>query len=633
MQTCVGILQQAGKNGRVIFDRYDSLLGKEVRVDANHLAGAPFGMKVVCELLTDITEPVTEPARAKIIEVLGDPGNRDVAMLSIIRQHHLPEKFPEPVLAAASEKPLTLDEATINQAIEKGRRDLRGEQIMTIDGEDAKDLDDAISIYKYDDGSYRLDVHIADVTHYVQENDLLDQEAQKRATSVYLVDRVIPMLPPRLSNGICSLNPDQDRLAMTASLVIDQNGEIIKGELFESVIRSQVRSSYNEVKEAIEQDTLPENRPDWYLDTVKQMQALASLLSKKRLRRGTIEFEFPETHVDLDEKGKPVDIYAYPITFANGIIEEFMIAANEYIAELAEKENMPFVYRVHELPDPEKLKRFMNLARLFGVRVRLRGAPTPGQLAQVLETVKHETYGQTLSQLLLRSLAKARYAPDNLGHFGLASSHYCHFTSPIRRYPDLFIHRVLKAYLHRGMKRKKWQPVAEHVSEHASDMERTAMFAERDTVDQKAAEYFSERIGEHYTGIISGFNQAGLYVQLENTIEGMVPFRTMDGYISFDEEHLRAVNETTGQLYSIGDAVTVQVAQADPVLRRIDFELIEHQDTKLKSTSKGSGSKNRKKQSGYKKKNADKQRSSKPGQKSSKNKKTKKNNKKRTKKK
>ncbi len=581
MQTCVGVLQQAGQSGRVIFDRYDPLLGKEAWIDANNLGGAPFGMKVVCELLYEVTEPVDEPPRAKIIEVLGDPGNRDVAMLSIIRQHHLPETFPVPVMEAAQSFPLRLEEAVIRQELKKGRADLRDELTITIDGEEAKDLDDAIHIKKMPDGRFELGVHIADVTHYVKENEILDLEAFKRGTSVYLVDRVIPMLPPRLSNGICSLNPDQDRLTLSAIMTIDNNGEIIKGHLQETIIRSHARSSYREVKEALETSKLPDGRPPWFLDAVNQMYELSEALRKKRLRRGTIEFEFPETHVELDEEGRPLDIYPYPISFANGIIEEFMIAANEFVAEKAEKAKLPFLYRVHELPDPEKLDRFIRLANILGLRIKLKGAPSPGKLAQVLESVKTEPFGQTLSQLLLRSLAKARYAPDNLGHFGLASSHYCHFTSPIRRYPDLFIHRVLKAQLHDALKTDTWKGMTDNLADHTSDTERNAMYAERDSVDQKASEFFSERIGEVFSGIISGFNKAGIYIQLENTAEGMVPFRTMDGYISYEEERLRAVNETAGHIYSIGDPVVIQVAQADTVQRRVDFEMIEHMDRKL----------------------------------------------------
>lgn len=595
MQKCVGVLRQSDNNGIVLLDRPDQLLGRELFIPARHLNGAPFGMKVVCELLESVTEPVARTAKAKIIEVLGDPGRPDVAILSIIRQHGLAEEFPGPVLEKADAFPTDPDAEVIAKQIAAGRLDLRSEKIITIDGEDAKDLDDAIHIKELPDGNYHLGVHIADVTHYVSEDEVLDTEARQRGTSVYLVDRVIPMLPPRLSNGICSLNPGKDRLTLSVLLDIDRNGNFMKGRIRESVIRSQVRSSYNEVKAILETGDVPEDRPDWYQDALRKMRELADILRKKRIQRGTLEFEFPETHVDLDDEGKPVNIYPYPVSFANNIIEEFMIAANEYVAETAFKQRLPFLYRVHELPDEDKLQRFTNLARILGVRVKLRGAPSPVQLAKILEVVKIEPYGLTLAQLLLRSLAKARYTPENLGHFGLASQFYCHFTSPIRRYPDLFIHRVLKAWLHNQVRTKRWLGEVDSVAEHSSEMERTAMMAERDSIDQKAAEYMSQHIGDTFNGVISGFNQAGIYVQLESTVEGMIPFRSMNGYMVYDEERLRVMDTTGGHAYNLGDAVEVQVAQVDTVQRRIDFELLSHLERKVIQKNKINSSDSRKK--------------------------------------
>jgi ribonuclease R len=379
-------------------------------------------------------------------------------------------------------------------------RDLR---TITIDGEDARDLDDAVNIEKTENG-YLLGVHIADVTYYVQENSVLDREARERGTSVYLSDRVLPMLPPRLSNGICSLNPDVDRLTLSAIMEFDNDGRQVGGEICESIIRSKARTSYKEVKKSLETgEVLPDRYPQ-FLDDLRNMRELSDKMSELRRERGSIDFEFPETHVDLDENGKPTAIYAYPISFANGIIESFMIAANEFVALTATAEKLPFSYRVHELPDPEKLDKFIKLANVFGVQMKLRGKPTPAMLAAALNKVKQEPFGLTLSQLLLRSLAKARYAPDNLGHFGLASTNYCHFTSPIRRYPDLFVHRVLKGWLHSDVPKSRWNKLADSISEHSSDMERSAMQAERDSVDQKAAEYLSEHLGMTFTGVISG---------------------------------------------------------------------------------------------------------------------------------
>jgi ribonuclease R len=577
MQTRVGILQQNDRNGLVVLDQPDPLLGREIFVAAHDLNGAPFGMKVVCALLQTVTTPSARLPRGKIVEVLGDPNRPDVAILSIIRQNGLPDHFPAKVLNEASEFASDPDPEMILAEIRRGRRDLRGMPTLTMDGEDAKDLDDAISLEVLLDDRYRLGVHIADVSHYVTEHSELDKEARRRGTSVYLVDRVIPMLPPRLSNGICSLNPDHDRLTLSVFLTIGPDGETEAGEIVETVIHSQARTSYREVTELLEQRIEPVDRYPGFLEDLRQMRRLAERLTERRLRRGSLEFEFPETHVDLDQNGRPLAIYPYPITFANGIIEEFMIAANEYIARQYYFQKMPFLYRVHELPDKDKLQRFIRLAGIFGVRIRLRGTPAPGILAKALDTVRHEPYGQTLAQLLLRSLAKARYSDENLGHFGLAAEYYCHFTSPIRRYPDLYIHRIIKASLHGTVNHRRWQAEAAEIADHSSAMERLAMQAERDTVDQKAAEYLSEHLGESFDGVISGFNQAGIYIRLESTVEGMVPYRSMDGYITYEEETLRAVHKGSGQIYSLGDAVTVQVARVDTIRRQIDFELLGHQ--------------------------------------------------------
>lgn len=576
MQNFVGILQQAGRDGLLTLDRPNPEVGAEIKIPAKLLHGAPFGMKAVARLIGPASAGSSQQI-GEIVEVLGDPGRPDVAILGIIRHHGLSENFPEKVSVAAEQYGVNPEPDLIEAEIKQGRRDLRHLSTITIDGEDARDLDDAVDIEKLPDGRYRLGVHIADVSHYVQENNPLDKEARDRATSVYLSDRVLPMLPPRLSNGICSLNPDVDRLTLSAIMLLDNDGHLISGEITESVIKSKARTSYNEVKNTLETGEVLPDRYEGFLDDLKLMRELADKLARIRTARGSIDFEFPETHVDLDQDGKPTAIYAYPISFANGIIESFMIAANEFVAQKALAEKLPFSFRVHELPDPEKLNRFVRLANLFGVPVKLRGDPTPGMLAAVLNKVKTEPFGLTLSQLLLRSLAKARYAPENFGHFGLASTNYCHFTSPIRRYPDLFVHRVLKGWLHDDVPRRRWQLLAEQVSEHSSDMERVAMQAERDSVDQKAAEYLSEHIGMTFKGVISGFNPAGFYVQLENTVEGMVPFRSLDGYYEYIEERLCAVNQRSGTQLHLGDAVDVQVAQVDKIRRRIDFEMVSHE--------------------------------------------------------
>ncbi|MDN5313702.1 MAG: ribonuclease [Clostridiales bacterium] len=575
MQNYVGIIKQSGRDALLILDRPDQLVGRELFIPSRYLHGAPFGMKAVARLTAE-PGPDGLGATGEITEVLGDPGRPDIAILGIIRQHGLSEKFPARVLSEAEKYGVNPEPESIEEEIRRGRRDLRDLRTITIDGEDARDLDDAVNIEKTENG-YLLGVHIADVTYYVQENSVLDREARERGTSVYLSDRVLPMLPPRLSNGICSLNPDVDRLTLSAIMEFDNDGRQVGGEICESIIRSKARTSYKEVKKSLETgEVLPDRYPQ-FLEDLRNMRELSDKMSELRRERGSIDFEFPETHVDLDENGKPTAIYAYPISFANGIIESFMIAANEFVALTATAEKLPFSYRVHELPDPEKLDKFIKLANVFGVQMKLRGKPTPAMLAAALNKVKQEPFGLTLSQLLLRSLAKARYAPDNLGHFGLASTNYCHFTSPIRRYPDLFVHRVLKGWLHSDVPKSRWNKLADSISEHSSDMERSAMQAERDSVDQKAAEYLSEHLGMTFTGVISGFNPAGFFVQLENTVEGMVPFRSLDGYYDFIEERLCAVNYSSGTQLHIGDPVEVQVAQVDVIRRRIDFEMIKHE--------------------------------------------------------
>lgn len=574
MMQKVGLLQPQGTGGIVILDRPDQEAGRDVSIQARDLHGAPFGMKVVCEVTA--LPSAGKSARGKILEVLGDPGRPDVAMLGILRHYGLPEKFPDQAMAAADPFGIDPDPAVIAAEIDRGRRDLRSMRILTIDGEDAKDLDDAISIESLPNG-FRLGVHIADVSHYVTEGGVLDREARQRGTSVYLADRVLPMLPPRLSNGICSLNPDTDRLTLSVFLEIDQSGLVQHGEIAETVIHSQARTTYNEVKTALETGTVLDIRYPGFLDDLKQMRRLAELLEARRRERGSIDFEFPETHVDLDSEGRPTAIYAYPLSFANGIIESFMIAANEFVARECFFQKLPFLYRVHEQPDPDRLQRFLTLAALLGIKIRFRGRPTPAVLARALTQIRTEPFGLTLSELLLRSLAKARYDPRNLGHFGLAAEYYCHFTSPIRRYPDLFIHRVIKSYLHHTVDRRRWQAEVEAIALHSSDMERLAMQAERDSVDQKAAEYLSEHLGSVFTGLISGFNPAGFFVRLENSVEGMVPFRSLEGYYEYLEDRLCAVSHQTGRQLHLGDPVTVQVARADIQNRRIDFELLEHQ--------------------------------------------------------
>ncbi|MBP5492377.1 MAG: ribonuclease R [Clostridiales bacterium] len=569
---CVGMLRETRDGGVVVPDPgYPTSSYGHILIRKNQLNGAPFNMKVVCEILNPSAKRAEYEGR--IVEVLGDPGNNDVAIQSVMRQYGLPPAFPAAVLEEISDLPITPTDKQIEEAILRGRRDLRGMTTITIDGEEAKDLDDAISIQKLDKGWYKLWVHIADVSEYVKEGTMLDSEAYSRATSVYLVDRVIPMLPPKLSNGLCSLNPHVPRFTMTCEMKIDPQGEIRESEIYESLIQSDARTSYNEIN-----GVLFENKPIEeykHLEPMfQEMLELKRILKEKRKIRGTIDFVFPETHVELDEQGKPVDIYAYPINEIHGVIEEFMIAANEAVAERFSELAYPFVYRVHDLPDEMKIMEFMHVARLFGVHDRPSGKVTPKFLSDLLDSIADEEYAPALNQLLLRSMAKAKYSEINCGHFGLASKFYCHFTSPIRRYPDLYIHRIIKSYLHQKREKAHFASKVADVAFHSSDMERNSVEAERASVDLKCAEYMLEREGEEYDGVVSGACPAGVFIKLENTVEGMVPFSSLSEYFEYDERKLEA-RGSRGTVYRIGKKVRIKVAAVDTLARRIDFAIVE----------------------------------------------------------
>ena len=573
MAELVGILRAAGRGGTV-FPEGRTDYG-EVYIPPDRLNGAPYGMKVVVKV--EVSADTPDPTGA-VIEVLGDPERADVAIQGIIKMHGLRQTFPREVSDEALKMPAELSQADIDQALSRGRADLRDLKTMTIDGKDAKDLDDAISIEKLADGRYRLWVHIADVAEYVREGSPIDKEARLRGNSVYLVDRVLPMLPPQLSNGICSLNPKQVRLALTCMLTFSDDGEMLEGEVYESVIRSDLRGNYDDVFKSLEEQTPVEGYEDMW-PQIQLMKELADMLHDKRVEQGSLEFSFPETKVDLDAEGHPVNISAYPSTYANNIIEEFMIAANIFVAQHFRAKDLPLLYRVHELPDPDKVRHFVTLANIQGEDLKLPPQPSQQDLAEALLKVQELPAGETLASLLLRALAKAMYSEEPKGHFGLALDDYSHFTSPIRRYPDLFIHRVIKGYLNGNAKLDRWRREAPDVALSCSETERQAMYAEYDTIDLKAAEYMKQYLGESFVGRISGFNNAGIYIRLENTVEGMVPFRTMDEYYFYDERTLTAQSETSGRLLKIGDEVTVLVARADTIRRQIDFHLVDEKET------------------------------------------------------
>ncbi|MCI1769689.1 MAG: ribonuclease R [Mageeibacillus sp.] len=597
----VGMLRQTEDGGVVIPEAtFKTTNFGAVAIDNNHLNGAPFDMLVVCEVLNPEAEK--GKCRGNIKEVLGSIGSNDVRMLSVLRQYGLEQSFPESVMNEVEPLPVNPDPETVEEEIKSGRHDLRDLLTITIDGEEAKDLDDAISLEILPNGNYKLWVHIADVSNYVREGNPLDDEAFKRATSVYLVDRVIPMLPPKLSNGLCSLNPAVDRLTLTCEMLVDREGSTYDGEIYESVIRSDRRMSYNEcyriLTEPAEGDTA-EYGP--IVDMLKQMHELSDILKAMREKRGALRFEFPETKVILNEDGTVADVMPYPTNFTHGIIESFMICANEFVARTYASMNYPFVYRVHEDPDPIKLARFASVAKRFGAMGRLYGKIEPTDIMRFMESIEIEDAKPVLDELLLRSMAKARYSSECLGHFGLASKFYCHFTSPIRRYPDLYIHRIIKNYLHNEDKRAHFGGLVDRAADQSSDMERNSVDAERASVDIKVCEFMSGKVGEHFEGRVSSIIDSGFFVILPSSAEGFVPFRTLKDHYYFDERHYCATGAHSGTEINIGQKVSVIVDNVDLELNRIDFALEDDVDPDKagggrrryeRGNSYGSGSRN-----------------------------------------
>lgn len=567
----IGMLRANGNGGVVIPDPSfrDTDFGA-VTIDKNHLNGAPFDMAVVCEILNP--EAGKGELRGTIKEVLGDIGNNDVRMLTVLRQFGLSQTFPETVQKEVEPVQTSLDEEQVDKAIAAGRKDLRDLLTITIDGEDAKDLDDAISLEELSNGNFRLYVHIADVSEYVREGTALDAEAFSRATSVYLVDRVIPMLPPKLSNGICSLNPNADRFTMTCEMLVDREGSTYDGKIYESVIHSDARMSYNECYRILtEPRETDEKEYGPIVPMLSKMKLLAGFLKSMRERRGALRFEFPETKVILNEDQTVREVMPEPNNFCHGIIESFMICANEFVAKTYATMNYPFVYRVHEDPDPIKIARFASVAKYHGAMGRLPSKIQPSDIGRFMDTIGDDDAIPVLDQLLLRSMAKARYDSACLGHFGLASKYYCHFTSPIRRYPDLMIHRIIKSQLHGENKRSHFGGIVDSASYQSSEMERNAIDAERASVDIKVCEYMADKVGEHFEGIVSSIIENGCFVMLDSSIEGFVPFRTLSDHYYFDEQRYRAVGTHGGAVINIGQRMGIVVENIDTELNRIDF--------------------------------------------------------------
>lgn len=568
-QRIVGTFEAGSKGyGFVVAD--DKKIAKDIFISRENTKGAVTGHKVVVEI-TDYGEDRRNP-EGKVIEILGHINDPGVDILSVIRRYELAVEFPEEVYAEIEHLGTEVAEAD-----KKGREDLRDLLTITIDGADAKDLDDAVSLKRLGNGNFELGVHIADVSHYVRENTALDKEAYARGTSVYLVDRVIPMLPHKLSNGICSLNPHVDRLALSCLMEVNGRGEVVSHRILESVINSDYRMTYTAVRKILEDGTpaLLEQYAE-ILPTLEDMEELRQILGEKRRKRGSVNFDLPESKIILDENGKPIDIKPYEKSIATNMIEEFMLVCNETIAENSFWQEMPFMYRSHQEPDEDKLEKMEQFLRGFGYYLRKKdGEIHPRELQKVLQKAEETDEERIITRMVLRSMMQARYTAENGGHFGLAAKYYCHFTSPIRRYPDLEIHRMIKKMLHGELDEKAsayYRRKMPDWAKHCSKQERVAEDAERDTDALKKVEFMEDKVGQIYEGIISGVTNWGIYVELPNTIEGMVALSQMDDdYYEFDEKKMLVFGKRTKKSYRLGDKVVVSVAKVDRMMGTIDF--------------------------------------------------------------
>lgn len=565
----VGTFQESSGFGFVVPDNQRFV--RDIFIQRENFRGAKDQDKVVVEV-RDYGTRKRSP-EGKIIQVLGSLDEKGIDMLSVAKSCGLPMEFPEKVLNQAERIRDSLNEGDFY-----GRLDLRDVTMVTIDGEDAKDLDDAVSLSK-EGNLFHLGVHIADVSNYVQYNSALDREALKRGTSVYLVDRVIPMLPQKLSNGICSLNAGEDRLALSCLMDIDEKGKVVSHGIAETVIHVNERMTYTDVKKILQkEDEKVSERYKELLPMFFQMEELSALLRKRRKKRGAIDFDFLESKVELDENGKPVRIYPYEQNVATGIIEDFMLAANETVAQEYAQAELPFVYRTHENPDMEKVEPVLELVHRAGVKVKKsKEEIRPKEVQKILKELEGKESEAFFSRLILRSMKQAKYTTECTGHFGLAARYYCHFTSPIRRYPDLQIHRIIKENLRGKMTEAKirhYQEILDEVARQSSAMERRAEEAERETIKMKKAEYMESQIGQVYEGIISGVTDWGFYVELENTVEGLVHVNSLtDDYYIYDNSRYTLTGEKKKKSFAIGQKVKVRVAQADAGERTVDFVL------------------------------------------------------------
>ncbi len=570
----VGYFQKNKNFGFVIPD--NDRFVKDIFVPLERSKGAVTGHKVVVEL-TSYGKDGKKP-EGKVVEIIGHVNDPGTDIMSSVKGYDLPVEFPEKVLNQAER--VAKDVTSADMA---GRMDIRSWRMVTIDGEDAKDLDDAISITKEGE-NYQLGVHIADVTNYVQERSALDREAYERGTSVYLVDRVIPMLPHALSNGICSLNAGEDRLALSCIMTVNPKGEVIDHKIAETVVHIDQRMSYTSVKKILE-DRDPEEMEAYkeFVPMFELMAELAKILREKRHRRGSIDFDFPESKIMLNADGTPTEIRPYDRNTATKIIEDFMLLANETVAEDYFWQEIPFVYRTHDVPDEEKIQKLCTFINNFGHSMHVANKEVrPKEIQKLLAKVDGTPEGDFISRLALRSMKQAKYTPENTGHFGLAAQYYCHFTSPIRRYPDLQIHRIIKETLRGRMNENRmehYESILPEVTKHASQMERRAEEAERETIRLKKAEYMEQHIGEVFAGVISSITKWGMYVELENTVEGLIHVTNMHGdHYDYYEDRFEMIGEHTRRSYKLGQKVYVRVLDTDRLQRTIDFELVNKGD-------------------------------------------------------
>ena len=571
MPEIVGTYQLNRDFGFVISD--NPKFSKDIFIPRKEAAGIKNGDKVIA-VITDYGSKNKNP-EGKIKENLGNIRTPGTDILAIVKSFGIPNEFPEKVMKQAQRVP-----DHVLDADRDGRLDLRHLQTVTIDGEDAKDLDDAISLTKERD-IYHLGVHIADVSNYVQYNSALDREALKRGTSVYLADRVVPMLPERLSNGICSLNQGEDRLALSCLMDINEKGKVVSHQIAETVINVNERMCYTDVKNILEDtDEEAKKRYDALIPMFFMMKELSGILRNSRHHRGSIDFDFPESKIILNAAGKAIDVKPYEANVATKIIEDFMLMANETVAQEYCTEEIPFVYRTHDNPDPEKVESLLTLLHNQGVKIqKAKEEITPKEIQQIIESIEGLPNEAMISRLVLRSMKQAKYTTECSGHFGLAAKYYCHFTSPIRRYPDLQIHRIIKDNLRGRLMREgrteHYAEILDEVARQSSVCERRADEAERESDKLKKAEYMSYHLGEEFEGIISGVTGWGLYVELPNTVEGLVHVNTLrDDYYVFDQESYELRGEMTKKVYKLGDKVRVRVAEADKMLKTVDFELV-----------------------------------------------------------